>query len=354
MKKLKINNYSDNDYKKFKNNTKINCNFNISSDNSDYSWIAIFEEYLPYLDGIVRNPRRFIQSEESLVPIEKAKKISEESIKHLAQNTNLIQSLDKDGMPQPLKILNVFKEETYDLYENRFISSLINNLFIFINMEYDKLKNIDTSKSDSEKCITYKAKTIIDNEEYSSNLKINLKEDNSQVDMKLVKEKIDELYEVVLYFKNSELMKVLDRAEPVRSPIRKTNAILKDVQLNKCLELWEILEQLQNSIKFDSENIDSEMINEHEFIENLTLVNYMNFCTLTNRIVKDNDSLDDKAKNIFNDLIKIYIERSNIGIKNFRKELIEDLDMLCLQYEKEYNKVKGIYDNFFDSFNYFN
>lgn len=353
MKKLKINKYNDNDYKKFKKNTTLNYDFNINSDNSDYSWIKIFEEYIPNLDAIVRNPRRFIQSDESLVPIEKAKKISEESIKHLAQNTQLIQSIDNEGMPQPLKILNIYKEETYDLYENRFIASLINNLYLFINMQYEKLKNVDVNNSNSKKSIKYNAKTIIDNEEYSTNLKINIKEDKNQIDLKVVKEKIDDLHEVVVDFKNSSLMKELDRAEPVRSPIRKTNAILKDVQLNKCLELWEILEQLQNSIKFDSINDDNDLIDENEFVENLTLANYMNFCSLTNRVVTDDVEAEDKAKNIFNELIKIYIERSNIGIKNFRKELVDDLDMLCLQYEKDYNKVKDVYEEFFNSFNYF-
>jgi len=353
MKKLKINNYSDTDYNNFKRKSAINCDFNIDSHNSDYSWIEIFEEYIPNLDAIVRNPRRFIQSDENLVPIEKAKKISEESIKHLAQNTQLIQSIDRHGLPQPLKILNIYKEETYDLYENRFIASLINNLYIFIKMQYEKLKNVDVNNYSTEKSITYKSKTIIDKEEYSSNLKINIKEEKNQIDIRVVKEKIDELHEVIVNFKNSSLMKELERAEPVRSPIRKTNAILKDVQLNKCLELWEILEQLQNSIKFDSDSINGKLIDENEFVENLTLVNYINFCTLTNRIVVDENGFDDKAKNIFYDLIKIYIEKSNIGIKNFRKELIDDLDMLCIQYEKDYNNVKKIYDDFFNSFNYF-
>lgn len=353
MKKLKINKYSESDYKNFKKNTTINYEIDANSENSDYSWIKIFEEYMPNLDAIVRNPRRFIQSDESLVPIEKAKKISEESIKHLAQNTQLIQSIDKGGMPQPLKILNIFKEETYDLYENRFISSLINNLYLFINMQYEKLKDVDVNNSVSEKKINYKTKTIIDNEEYTSSLKINVKEDKNHVDLKIVKEKIDELHEVVVDFKNSSLMKELERAEPVRSPIRKTNAILKDVQLNKCLELWEILEQLQNSIKLDAINNES-FVDENNFVESLTLANYMNFCALTNRVVTDESELEDKAKNIFSELIKIYTERSNIGIKNFRKELIDDLDMLCIQYEKDYNKVKNIYDEFFDSFDYFN
>jgi len=353
MKKIKVNNYSDTDYKKFKRKSSIKYDFNLNSDNSDYSWIQIFEEYIPNLDAIVRNPRRFIQSDESLVPIEKAKKISEESIKHLAQNTQLIQSIDKDGMPQPLKILNIYKEETYDLYENRFIASLINNLYLFISMQYDKLKNIDVNNYSAEKNITYDSKTILDKEEYISNLKIKIKEDKSQIDIKYIKEKIDELHEVVIDFKNSSLMKELDRAEPVRSPIRKTNAILKDVQLNKCLELWEILEQLQNSIKFDTENTDTKIVDETEFVENLTLANYMNFCSLTNRVVLDDGGIDDRSKNIFYDLIKIYTERPEIGIQNFRKELIDDLDMLCMQYEKDYNTVQKIYDDFFNSFNYF-
>ena len=59
-----------------------------------------------------------------------SKRINEESIKHLAQHTQLIQSVGKDNMPQPVKILNVYKEETYDLYENRFISTLIKKLYI--------------------------------------------------------------------------------------------------------------------------------------------------------------------------------------------------------------------------------
>lgn len=351
MKKVKINNYSDTDYKKFKKRSLIKYNFNINTDNSDYSWIEIFEEYMPNLDAIVRNPRRFIQSDENLVPIEKAKKISEESIKHLAQNTQLIQSIDKDGMPQPLKILNIYKEETYDLYENRFIASLINNLYLFINMQYEKLRNVDVNNYGAQKDITYNSKTVIDEEEYSSNLKINIKTKKQQIDIKYIKEKIDALHEVVVDFKNSSLMKELERAEPVRSPIRKTNAILKDVQLNKCLELWEILEQLQNSIKFDS--YDTTTIDEHSFVENLTLANYINFCGLTNRVVIDNDGMDDKSKHIFYDLIRIYTERPEIGIQNFRKELIDDLDMLCIQYEKDYNNVKKIYDDFFNSFDYF-
>ncbi len=352
MAKLRISNYNKNDYKDFKNKTQVNCDLNVDSDYQDYKWVDVFEEYIPNLDAIVRNPRRFIQNDELLVQIEKAKRVNEESIKHLAQHTYLIRSIDEEDMPQPSKILNVFKEETYDIYENRFIATLIKKLYVYITMQYETMKTIDVNNDGSEKFVTYKAKSIIDNKVYTTSMKINVKEDKEKVDLKLIKEKIDSLYEVILQFKKSDLMRQLERAQPVRSPIRKTNAILKDTQLRKCLELWEVLEQLQNNIKLDTQT-DS-YIDKDGFIEDLTLTTYMNFCTLTNRITTEEDELDDKAKNIFNDLINIYTERPNIGITNFRKELLEDLDMLCIQYEKDYNAVKNQYDAFFNSFTYFN
>src|SRR5690606_36022941 len=62
-----------------------------------------------------------------------------ESIKHLAQHTNLISNIEGDKIT-PSKILNVFKEESFDTYENRFVNTLINRLYIFINKRYDKIE----------------------------------------------------------------------------------------------------------------------------------------------------------------------------------------------------------------------
>jgi predicted component of viral defense system (DUF524 family) len=110
---------------------EINVKTNISQVIKDTSWIDSIEETIPYLDNIIRNPRKFIVQEEDIIPIEKTKKVTQESIKHLAQHTSLIQDVDEDGTVMPLKLLNVYKEETVDLYENRFINSLLINLKVF-------------------------------------------------------------------------------------------------------------------------------------------------------------------------------------------------------------------------------
>ena len=94
----------------------------------DYEWLERIEDVLPYLDNILRNPKRFIVNEEEIVKVELSKKITVESVIHLTQHTNLIQDYnEKTGDVKPTKVLNINKEESLDTYENRFIYTLINN-----------------------------------------------------------------------------------------------------------------------------------------------------------------------------------------------------------------------------------
>ena len=48
----------------------------------DTEWIGIMEETIPYLDNIFRAPNRFIINEEEIVKIERARRITVESIKN--------------------------------------------------------------------------------------------------------------------------------------------------------------------------------------------------------------------------------------------------------------------------------
>ena len=90
----------------------------------DIEWVNVIEDCLVPLDEIVRNPRKFIVVEEDIIDISLARSISVESVRHLAQHTNLIAAVDGDTVT-PSKILNTSKEESYEVYENRFIYTLL-------------------------------------------------------------------------------------------------------------------------------------------------------------------------------------------------------------------------------------
>lgn len=351
MKKFDIRKYDEKDFKAFVNLTKSDLDILINSDNTDFNWIEVFEEYIPYLDNIIRNPRRFIQSEENLVPIEKAKKFTEESIKHLAQNTQLIQDIDNDGMPQPLKVLNVYKEETYDLYENRFIHSLVENLHYFLNNRLDKLKNMGATATSSGREINFKATSTINSDIYNAELKISLKESDNNVDLDVnsILEKVENMYAIVVGFKASTIMKELERAEPVRSPIRKTNAILKDTDLNKCLELWEKLEALLNDLELEKA-AQNNSENDSNYIDGLNLTNYLNYCILTNKESSDKLDIELNPKEAFEQIIKQYIRRKEVTIDNFKDTIVKDFDSMCKKYIKQYDEVNRIYDLVLDEY----
>ena len=109
----------------------------------DVSWVEAIENGILHLDNFLRSPRKTIEDVEEVVPIALSKKITVESVKHLAQHTDLIQSIDKrTGKITPSKILNVHKEESMMTYENKFVNTLIDRLYIFINTRYEKLAQV--------------------------------------------------------------------------------------------------------------------------------------------------------------------------------------------------------------------
>ena len=80
---------------------------NVEEVKIDYSWVSFVESILPHIDNIVRNPRRFLIQEEDLNIVEKTKKVTQETIKHLATHSSLIQDVDDNGDVKPKKLLNV-------------------------------------------------------------------------------------------------------------------------------------------------------------------------------------------------------------------------------------------------------
>ncbi len=153
-----------------KTENKVELKTDISQVIKDTSWIDKLEESIPFLDNIIRNPRKFIVSEEEIIPVEKTKKVTEESIKHLAKHTSLIQDVDENGDIMPLKLLNVFKEESTDLYENRFIYSLVVNTKVFLN---DFLENNDlNAKSKYIKTTNYTGDTKLPGEKISVKIEV--------------------------------------------------------------------------------------------------------------------------------------------------------------------------------------
>ena len=102
----------------------------------DETWLTMIEDTLDALNTITEKPRRFVSTTEEVVPVALAKKITAQSVRHLSMNTQFIASTE-NGEIQPTRVLNITQEDSYDLYENRFIYHLIQKLVVFIDKRTD-------------------------------------------------------------------------------------------------------------------------------------------------------------------------------------------------------------------------
>ncbi len=233
----------------------------------DMEWVEMIESSIVSLDNIVRNPRKFIVQEEDIVDISLARAISTESVKHLAQHTNFISSVDEDGMVTPNKILNVTKEESFEVYENRFIYTLLRNLNNFITRRLDAIKaayindnvlelDVDTSIFTGKTRVFYKLELI-------GALPIDEVRELDNDDLTVV-ERIAKAQRIVMDFLSSAFAKQMVNSAPVRPPITRTNVILKNPDFKKALVLWQFIESytkmgftVENDIK--PVNMDQEL-----------------------------------------------------------------------------------------------
>ena len=219
----------------------------------DVEWIARIEAVLPALDLIVRNPTVMIEDEEEIVPVELTRRISEKSIKHLAQHTNLILKIEGDEIT-PSRILNVFREESCLTYENKFINTLLVRLAAVVDKRYKALiggsgveKNYEFEYgadfehfAQNEKRSTAKVKLHI---ELSSPLGSTETEGDADLNAQFSDaiERIDRINRAVTAYLSSPFAQKMGR-NFIRPPVIRTNAILKNKHFKDCLTLWEYIE----------------------------------------------------------------------------------------------------------------
>ena len=216
--------------------------------NYDNSWIGTIEDCIVSLDNIVRNPRKFIVIEEDIVDISLARSISVESVKHLSQHTNLISSVDKNGMVIPSKILNTSKEESFDIYENRFIYTLLLKVRDFIDRRFTEIQNallrsgeIDIAVESEFSIDRNKVKYKLDGAANFPFDAVVKKKGEGLTDV----ERVTHIKSIISDFLASPFSREMRTCALVRPPILRTNVILKNPDFKKALVLWQFIESVE-------------------------------------------------------------------------------------------------------------
>ena len=220
----------------------------------DIEWIERIEAAIPALDTIIRRPSVAIEDVDEILPIELSRHITEKSVRHLATHTNLILDVSDDEVT-PSKILNVYHEETYLTYENKFINTLLARLCAFVdkrlqtlnsgsgveaNYKFEYLTEFEHDVSESVGRNSAKVNLSI---ELTSPLGSEMTEADIDVHERYI-EALDRLKRInmaLIGFRSSAFAQRLGK-NYIRPPVIRTNAILKNKNLKECLNLWEYIE----------------------------------------------------------------------------------------------------------------
>lgn len=323
--------------------------------NIDELWVRKIEEALPYLDTALRTVRKDIKEVEEIKPIELSRSITVKSLQHLATHTNFIDSIDEKGNIIPNKILNVYKDEDMLTYENKFINTLIYKLGLFIDVRYEKLKqygadevsnvmslDIETKVVDTQvkMSITIQTKDGVDEQETKGN--INIFEDMTKSSLWL---RVVRIRKIIQQYQASQFISQMGKAY-IRPPVMRTNAILKNVHLRQCLELWLFIESYE-SAGFEVESSSSSEKPNNELMENLyKLLSFQYVIFRKNTSDKIDDVItDSKAKVRYNARFKKmdteeFTDEYEFLNPNVKKVYIEQLSRRNTKLTKEELKIR--------------
>ena len=217
---------------------KINCTI-------EEDWVKEIESKIEYVTKAVNEERQFIETIGEVVPIEKVKKVSKDSVKHLAKHSNLITKLPENEEDDiiPEKLYMVEKISDYTVYENRFLYMLLCYMRDFIDLRVSKIQEaIATYKSDfkMKKTMESKSRTLI--------FETSLFEDRKDNPYPLLNEKTQNLLERIDTFAHdvqallkTDLMQQVSEAPMIKPPITKTNVLKMNNNFKNAVALYEYL-----------------------------------------------------------------------------------------------------------------
>ena len=293
----------------------------------DEKWLSVVEEGIEAIFNIVDKPRRFITTTEEVVPVALAKKITADSVRHLSQHTQFIAE-NAAGEIMPTRILNITTEESYDLYENRFVYHLIQRLFAFV----DKRTDVIFWSTGDETCNVLRMESKVDDayEEISYKVEMTIKNRQSYAEndtdhMDLFK-RIDRVRRMSRTLRTSSFCDIMNGCAKVYSPIQRTNLMMKDPDYRTCYRLWQFIESY-DEVGYTIEERDSAL----QFDEEYLLQMYINF--ITNYTVFKSLLEEDPRK-----LKELAAEKrepvSPKFVKQIEEQIVEDRDIPDVEIRK--------------------
>ncbi len=235
----------------------------------DEEWVSEIEKGLVHIEKAIKEERQFIYSNGEVLPIEKVKHISTESIKHLAKHSEMLTKEPVDDEIIPDKLYSVERLNDYTVYENRFLYMLLCYLRDFVTFRYN---NILSATNRYDGSFTMDRDIQVGKESLKVKVDIhNVKEDDKYLREhnaeKEIIDRIDLILKTILAFLATPLMEYQSKVAMLRPPITKTNVLKMDNNFKGAVALYDFI------ISYDKDGytIEEEIREISPFTEEMSL-----------------------------------------------------------------------------------
>ena len=249
----------------------------------DSTWVEVITKYMHNLESIVRNPRLYMMAEENVMAIQAAKKINARSVQHLSSHVQNVQEIRKDGTIVPSKILSVTYEDTLNIYENRFIMTLITKLAAFVEVRYKQVMDFNGAYQVDNLRVkdTFKWRNYNVDAEINLKVKEEIEDEESKKNLALL-DQIALLRSYLKGFMGSAFFTAMKQsgARPVVPPILRTNIIVKSVDYSSCLKLWQFLDSYRE-LGVEVGITDTDIDYDEDFLQDISDMLMFNYSLLS-------------------------------------------------------------------------
>ena len=295
-------------------------------------WINIIERGVYYIAKAIKEDRQFIRNEGDVLPIEKIRRVSKDSITDLSKHSNYITRKPEEGANIiPEKLLMINRENDYAIYENRVIYTVLLYLKEFVGSRVDTLTKVLNK---------YEGKCHINKALETGDRKLEFQLDFTDVrandDIAIKNNKYQELiqrltgiYNDVIVLLSTNLMMEMAKHPTVSRPIIKTNVLKMNTNFKESLACFDYVCAYEG-LGFEL-NVYEDVITpltkdqQDSFADIMLLSTFLTYAF--------NNKLEAQ-------LGKQYEKDNKIRIKEEADEKIKYLDGLMLEYKESNKDIK--------------
>lgn len=317
----------------------------------DIRWVEAIEGTVQAMQNIVASPRNIIREDELIVNVAHARKAESDVVRHLAQHGQLVEDFnEKSGEVRPSRLMQKFREDSEDLYENRLAFTTMEMAYRFVDVRYNALFDSMNDEFGAKLKVETNLETAVEELHFDMFMHIKQKDSALEVDEKTgdVLSRIERLHRLLNSFMNSPYGQQMSKLNRVRGNIVKTNVLKKNPNYRKLTDLYDFL-RMYNDVGYVMKITEQNPKLEEQFVQNIFHNVLFQYIVLKGYLEDEKDRelptpLKQRKRKLKPKVIKEIIEELtedyDIPDLEIRKVLIEELTKEQLMLEEATERLR--------------